>query len=132
LLERILGNQIDRLHLGPAGKRDDAGRIVTNDLAKGRVFFGPYLGLPSGRYEAVFGIETPATARRGRLILEVVAGGKRLQYQNVKLGRGAHLTVRLPFTVASPSENGIEKIEIRAWRKSGDVAFTACRVTRTG
>jgi hypothetical protein len=93
---------------------------------------GHTLGLPSGRYEAVFGIETPATARRGRLILDVVSGGERLQYQNVKLGRGAHLTVRLPFTVASPRETGIEKIEIRAWRKSGDAAFTACRVKIAG
>jgi hypothetical protein len=45
LLQRILGNQIDRLQLGPAGHRDDSGRIVTNDLAKGRVFYGPYLGI---------------------------------------------------------------------------------------
>jgi hypothetical protein len=105
---------------------------VTNDLAKGRVFYGPYLGLPSGRYEAILGIETPTTARGGRLILDVVADGKRLRYQNVKLGRGAHLSVRLPFTVAATSGNGVEKIEIRAWRKSGEAAFTTCRVNIAG
>jgi hypothetical protein len=132
LLRRVLGDQIDRLHVGPAGHRDGAGRILTNDSAKGRVFFGPYLGLPGGRYEAAIGIETPATARRGRLRLDVVTGGTRLQRQDVKLVRGAHLTVRLPFTVASPSENGNGKIEIRAWRKSGEATFTECRVSAEG
>jgi hypothetical protein len=132
LLQRVLGDQIDRLQLGPAGIRDSAGRIVTNGPANGRVFFGPYLGLPGGRYEAVVAIETPATAHSGRLILDVVTGGRRLHYQNLKIGGQAHLTVRLPFTVASPSDTRLEKIEIRAWRKGGDAAFTACRVNREG
>src|SRR5271169_6640475 len=50
LFERQLGEQIEHLHIGPAGRRDAEGRIETVPGREGHVFFGPYLAVPSGRY----------------------------------------------------------------------------------
>ena len=68
-MHRLLGEQIARLELGPAGRRE-AGRIVANDVAKGTVFYGPYLALPEGRYEAVVTMAS-ALPKGGHLILDV-------------------------------------------------------------
>ena len=49
--ERWLGEQIGRLHVGAAGRRDAEGRIETRPGQEGHVFYGPYLTLPDGRYQ---------------------------------------------------------------------------------
>ena len=50
LFKRRLGEQIEHLHVGAAGRRDAEGRIETVPGREGHVFFGPYLAVPSGRY----------------------------------------------------------------------------------
>jgi hypothetical protein len=126
MLGRLLGDQLHRLETGPAGRRD-GGQIITRPNAAGTVFYGPYLALPRGRYEAVVSIE-PTGSRCGPLELEVVADGKPIRSERVRFGDPSGRTVRLPFTVADPQRDLIEKVEIRARISGGAVAFTACEV----
>jgi hypothetical protein len=128
LVQRLLGEQLHRLQLGPAGRRDESGRIETDGLKKGCVFFGPYLVLPRGRYEAVLQIEPLGNARRGQLMLDVAAGGKRLFRQDVTFPKGYGVTVRLPFALPEPRLGDIERVEIRAWSTSCQATFMACRL----
>lgn len=130
LVQRLLGEQLHSLRLGPAGRRDESGRIVTNEGAKGFVFFGPYLVLPGGRYEAIVEIELRETGRRGRLSLDVAAGGRRLQRRDVSFADGNSITVRLPFELSAPSLESIERLEIRAWSSGSQAAFSGCRLHR--
>lgn len=77
LLDRRLGEQIDRLRVGAAGRRDAEGRIGTVAGREGHVFFGPYLAVPSGRYRVTVGMLKNRTSRRSRAsgaVLEAAAG----------------------------------------------------------
>ena len=126
LLRRLLGEQLGRLQVGPAGHRD-AGRILTMGTAKGMVFFGPYLGLPSGRYQATLAIE-PGALKCGRLVLDVATGGRPLRRETIRVGHSGEMTVNLPFTVPPSRGDVLDKIEIRAWRHTGEAVFAGCRL----
>ena len=126
LLRRLLGEQIDRLELGAAGRRDAAG-IAASGGARGTLFYGPYLALPEGRYEAVVTM-TPASPKRGHLVLDVLASGRRLSSRKIDLRRDSQLTVALPFAVPPSPGDAVERIEFRAWHDEGDVTITSCRL----
>lgn len=128
LVGRLLGEQLPRLQLGPAGRRDNSGRILTSGIGKGRIFFGPYVGLPVGRYEAVLDIAAPATNGRGRVTCDVTAGGRLLRKETVDLAPGRDVTARLPFAIPGTGGAVVEKVEVRAWLDAGEAAFTGCRI----
>jgi len=126
LLRRLLGEQIEHLELGPAGRRE-AGGIAASGLARGTVFYGPYLSLPAGRYEAVVTM-AQASPMRGQLVLDVLANGRSLSSQKIDLSRDRRSTVALPFAVPPSPGEGQERIEIRARRNQGEIKFTSCRL----
>jgi hypothetical protein len=77
LFERRLGEQIEHLHVGAAGRRDAEGSIETVPGREGHVFFGPYLDVPSGRYrDGVRMRISPGERYRNAsgAVLEAVAG----------------------------------------------------------
>jgi hypothetical protein len=87
------------------------------------------LALPEGRYEAVVTIG-PASPKRGRLVLDVLANGRRHCSCKIDLSRDNRSTVALPFAVPPSPADGVERIEIRAWRDHGEITFTSCRLNR--
>jgi len=73
-----------------------------------------------------------ASPRRGQILLDVAANGRRLSSQKINLSRDSQSTVALPFVVPSSPGDGVERIEIRAWRDQGEITFTSCRLHRLG
>jgi hypothetical protein len=127
-VRRLLGDQIHRLKLGPAGRRDDRGRIATKDSGKGLVFFGPHLKLPAGGYEAVIGIESAAGARGANVMLEVIGGTHCLERRKVRPDAGSLSTVRIPFAIPSAGDDELQAVEVRARSAGGTAIFTECRL----
>jgi hypothetical protein len=132
-LRRLLGEQLPRLQIGQAGRRDEEGRIEAIRGRKGHVFFGPYLALPSGRYEAIVRVETPRDTHRRPLSLEVVVGETPLASKTLRLGQGEAISVSLPFAVPQSNADSFAKIEIRA-RSFGRLGavFSQCMFKLTG
>ena len=133
LASRALGDQTQRMQLGPAGRRDEDGRIAAMPGRKGRVFFGPYIALPEGDYEAFVGIAAPAKPTRRKLAIDVVAGERKLEYDRAWLDGNGGTVVRIRFRV--PPIQGIkdrDRVEIRASSSGMAVAFTEIRLTRVG
>jgi hypothetical protein len=127
-VRRLMGEQLARLIVGPAGRRDDRGGIVSDPARRGVVFFGPYLGLPNGRYEVVIGLEAAPAGARGRLALDVVgSGGGRLAAREVRLAPGTASSVRLPFAVSQPGDE-VLPVEFRMLSSGGAVTVTECRL----
>jgi len=56
-----LGEQLEKLCLGSAGRRDEDGNIWAVLGEEGNLFYGPYLALPPGQYSVrmIFALETP-------------------------------------------------------------------------
>ena len=122
-----------RMQLGPAGRRDEAGRIASISGRKGRVFFGPYIALPEGEYEAIVGIAATARATRRHLAIDVVAGKRQLEYDRTWLDGNGSTVVRIRFRV--PPIQSIEdraRVEIRAASSGIAAAFTEIRLSRVG
>ena len=71
-----------------------------------------------------------ASPKRGQLVLDVLANGRRLSSQKIDLSRDSQPSVALPFAVAPSPGEGVERIEIRAWRDQGEITFTSCRLNR--
>ena len=133
LASRALGDQTQRMQLGPAGRRDEDGRIVAMPGRKGRVFFGPYIALPEGDYEALVGIAAPVRPIRRNLAIDVVAGERKLEYDRAWLDGNGGTVVRIRFRV--PPIQGIkdrDRVEIRASSSGMAAAFTEIRLTRVG
>jgi hypothetical protein len=128
LMGRLLGDQLPRLRLGARGARDERGHIATIGAGPGRVFFGPYIALPEGRYEAAIAIDAPATVRPARLALDVVAGDRCLDSRVVQLVAGAATRVQLAFAVVSTRGEPLENVELRAWSEGGEATITECRL----
>jgi hypothetical protein len=133
LAVRALGDQTQRMQLGPAGRREEDGRIVAMPGRKGRVFFGPYIALPEGDYEALVGVAAPMRATRRNLAIDVVAGGRKLEYDRAWLDNEAGAVVRIRFKV--PPIQKMEdryRVEIRASSSGIAAAFTEIRLSRVG
>ena len=133
LASRALGDQTQHVQLGPAGRRDEDGRIVAMPGRKGRVFFGPYIALPEGDYEAFIGIAAPAKPIRRKLAIDVVTGERNLEYDRAWLKGSGGTVVRIRFKVP-PIQGGKDRdrVEIRASSSGMAVAFTEIRLTRVG
>ena len=133
LASRALGDQTQRMQLGPAGRRDEDGRIVAMPGRKGRVFFGPYIALPEGDYEALIGIAAPAKPIRRKLAIDVVTGERNLEYDRAWLDGSGGTVVRIRFKV-SPIQGSKDRdrVEIRASSSGMAAAFTEIRLTRVG
>ena len=129
LIDRLVGDQLRRLHVGPAGRREGVNRIITNDVGSGCIFYGPYIALPSGKYEVAVTVEAPPGSRRGRVRLDVSASGTPLVEQLVRL-EGGPASARLQFGISPEIAQKFAEIEIRAWADEGGAAFTECRLTR--
>jgi hypothetical protein len=133
LAARLLGDQMQRLQLGVAGRRDAIGRITSTPGHKGRVFFGPYLALPQGDYEALIGIAGPRKFGPKNLAIDVVAGKRKLDYDQSRQAAGGDTLVRAKFRVPPA---GIlqddERVEIRAWSSGVEAAFTEIKLVRAG
>jgi hypothetical protein len=133
LAARVLGDQTRRMQLGPAGRRDEAGRIFSISGRKGRVFFGPYIALPEGDYEAIVGIAATARVTRRNLAIDVVAGNRQLEYDRTWLDGDGSTVVRIRLRV--PPIQSIEdrdRVEIRAASSGIAAAFTEIRLSRVG
>jgi hypothetical protein len=133
LVSRLLGEQMQRMQLGAAGRWDEQGRIATVSGRKGHVFFGPYLALPEGHYEALIAIEAPVRGRGSRLEIEVVANKHRLACESVRPEPDGGAIVRLRFRVPPahrPEDLG--RVEIRARSSGVSAAFTEIRLGRVG
>ncbi len=133
LASRALGDQTQRMQLGPAGRREEDGRIMAMPGRKGRVFFGPYVALPEGDYEALVGIAAPVRPIRRNLAIDIVAGERKLEYDRVWLDGNGGTVVRIRFRV--PPIQGIkdrDRVEIRASSSGMAAAFTEIRLTRVG
>jgi hypothetical protein len=133
LAARVLGEQTPHLQLGVAGRRDAIGRIASTPGRKGRIFFGPYLALPQGDYEALVGIAGPRKLGPKSLSIDVVAGNRKLDYDQSRQAAGDDTLVRVKFRVppAGIVQDG-DRVEIRAWSSGIDVAFTQIRLDRAG
>ncbi len=116
--ERWLGEQIGRLHVGAAGRRDAEGRIETRPGQEGHVFYGPYLTLPDGRYRATLQIEaSPGTRSEvaARVLVEVAAGqavlaSRRLDRSGLKSG-----VLTLEFGISPEQAARDAALEIRLY-----------------
>ena len=116
--ERWLGEQIGRLHVGAAGRRDAEGRIETWPGQEGHVFYGPYLTLPDGRYRATLQIEaSPGTRSEvaARVLVEVAAGqavlaSRRLDRSGIKSG-----VLSLEFGISPEQAARDAALEIRLY-----------------
>ena len=133
LAARLLGDQTQHLQLGVAGRRDAAGRIASTPGRKGRVFFGPYLALPQGDYEALVGIVGPRKLGLKSLSIDVVAGNRKLDYDQSRQAAEGDTLVRVKFRVppAGILQDG-DRVEIRAWSSGIEVAFSQIRLDRAG
>jgi hypothetical protein len=133
LVARLLGDQTRRMQLGPAGRWDEAGRIVSAPGLKGRVFFGPYIALPTGDYEAVVGIAAVLKPTRRNLAIDVVAGDRKLEYDRAWLDHEGSSIVRIRFRVPPVQEGeDRDRIEIRASSSGLAAAFTQIQLSRVG
>lgn len=133
LASRALGDQMQRMQLGPAGRRDEAGRIVAMPGRKGQIFFGPHVALPEGDYEALVGIAGPVRPTRRKLAIDVVAGERKLEYDRAWLEGNGGTLVRIRFRVpAIPGIKDRDRVEIRASSSGMAAAFTEIRLTRVG
>jgi hypothetical protein len=133
LASRALGDQTQRMQLGPAGRRDEDGKIVAMPGRKGQVFFGPCVALPEGDYEALVGIAAPVRPIRRNLAIDVVAGERKLEYDRAWLDGNGSTIVRIRFRV--PPIHAIKdrnRVEIRASSSGMAAAFTEIRLTRVG
>jgi hypothetical protein len=122
--ERLLGDQLPNLKLGPMGARDPQGNIVTRGGGKGWVFYGPYIALPEGRYEA--SIKVAAAGPACKLMLDLVTDGVCLDRRTLRLAAGQAEAVR--FVFAAPGPLPLERIEFRARSGGGAAIVTACRL----
>jgi hypothetical protein len=133
LAARMLGDQTGRMQLGPAGRRDEAGRIASISGRKGRVFFGPYIALPEGDYEAIVGIAAAVKTTRRNLAVDVVVGERKLEYDRTCLDSNGSTVVRIRFKVP-PVQDTEERggVQIRASSSGKGAAFTEIRLSRVG
>jgi hypothetical protein len=128
LADRLLGDQIHRLQIGAAGRRAADGTILSAPGRTGHVFFGPYLALPPGRYEASVGFES-LRIRRGKITIDVVAGEETFAVQRSSSLRAGHHRLRISFEIRPPrTAERIRRVEIRAWTDCVEVAFRECRL----
>jgi hypothetical protein len=133
LASRALGDQMQRMQLGPAGRRVEDGRIVAMPGRKGRIFFGPHVALPEGDYEALVGIAAPVRPTRRKLAIDVVAGERKLEYDRAWLDGNGGTVVRIRFRVPPiQSIKDRDRVEIRASSSGIEAAFTEIRLTRVG
>ncbi len=133
LAARLLGEQTQRLQLGVAGRRDAMGRIASMPGRKGRVFFGPYLALPHGEYEALVGIAGPRKLGRKSLAIDVVAGARKLDYDQSRQAAEGDTLVRIRFRVPPVDIlQDSDRVEIRAWSSGIEATFTQIRLDRAG
>ena len=131
LAARLLGEQTQHLQLGVAGRRDAAGRIASAPGRKGRVFFGPYLALPHGDYEALVGVAGPRKLSPKSLSIDVVAGDRKLDYDQSRQAAGGDTLVRVRFRVPRVDVlQDSDRVEIRAWSSGIEAAFTQIRLSR--
>jgi len=121
-----LGEQIHRLRIGPAGRREEGrSSIAAIPGRHGHVFYGPYLSLPRGAYEASLDFE-PRRGGCGRISVEIVAGSKKFASKRIALNHNTARRVSLRFAIPA----ALGKIEIRASTDGGDAVFRGCRLDR--
>ncbi len=133
LAARLLGEQTQHLQLGVAGRRDAMGRIASSPGRKGRVFFGPYLALPHGDYEALVGVAGPRKLGPKSLSIDVVAGDRKLDYDQSRQAAEGDTLVRIRFRVPRVDIlQDSDRVEIRAWSSGIEAAFTQIRLDRVG
>jgi hypothetical protein len=130
LADRVLGEQLHRLQIGAAGRRAGEGAILTVPGRKGHVFYGPYLALPPGRYEASIGFELGRT-KRGRIAIDVVAGAETFAIQPLSRRHSGAQLWRIGFEIPPPqTPERTRRVEIRAWADRVAAAFRECRLDR--
>jgi len=129
LLERQLGEQIEQLHVGDAGRRDAERRIETVPGREGHVFFGPYLAVPSGRYRVTVRMQTSSGLRHRHVsgaVLEAVAGRAILANQAFDRDSMKSGALTMEFAVSPGQAERGEALEIRLYSPSNFAAtFTS-------
>jgi len=129
LFERQLGEQIEHLHVGAAGRRDAEGRIETVPGREGHVFFGPYLAVPCGRYRVTVRMQTRPGLRHRRAsgaVLEAVAGRAILANQPFDRDSMKSGVLMMEFAVSPVQAERGETLEIRVYSPSNfAVTFTS-------
>ena len=129
LFERRLGEQIEYLHVGAAGRRDAEGRIETVPGREGHVFFGPYLAMPSGRYRVTVSMQTSPGVRyrdASGAVLEVAAGRTILASQAFDRNSIKSGELTMKFAVSSGEAAQGEALKIRVYSPSNFAAtFTS-------
>ena len=129
LFERRLGEQIEHLHVGAAGRRDAEGRIETVPGREGHVFFGPYLAVPSGRYRVSVRMRiSPGVRYRDAsgAVLEVAAGRTILVSQPFDRDSMKSGVLTMEFAVSPAQAERGEALEFRVYSPSNFAAtFTS-------
>ena len=129
LFERRLGEQIEHLHVGVAGRRDAEGRIETVLGREGHVFFGPYLAMPSGRYRVSVSMRiSPGVRYRDAsgAVLEVAAGRAILANQAFDRDSVKSGVLTIEFAVSPGQAERGEVLEFRVYSPSNFAAtFTS-------
>ncbi len=129
LFERRLGEQIEHLHVGAAGRRDAEGCIETVPGREGHVFFGPYLAVPSGRYRVSVRMRiSPGVRYRDAsgAVLEVAAGRTILASQPFDRNGIKSGVLTIEFAVSPGRVAQGEALEIRVHSPSNFAAsFTS-------
>jgi len=129
LFERQLGEQIEHLHVGIAGRRDAEGRIETAPGREGHVFFGPYLAVPSGRYRVTVRMQTTPGVRyrdASGAVLEAVAGRAILANQPFDRDSMKSGVLMMEFAVSPVQAERGEALEIRVYSPTNFAAtFTS-------
>jgi hypothetical protein len=115
----LLGEQIEKLMIGGAGRRNDDGSIAAVLGKEGHVFFGPYLELPPGPYSVrmIFAAELPPESETDDpgIVLEAVWGERIIAsfpLDEVSLEAGV---VALPFEVPAAGPTEGSRLEIRIY-----------------
>lgn len=131
---QLLGEQLENLMIGSAGRRDDDGSIAAVSGKEGHVFYGPYLELPPGRYSVrmIFAAEPPEDeADDPGMILEAVWGGKVIAsfpLDEASLEAGI---VALPFELPKEGADEDPRLEIRVYsRGRSPLVITSIDVRR--
>ncbi len=129
LFKRRLGEQIEHLHVGAAGRRDAEGCIETVPGREGHVFFGPYLAVPSGRYRVSVRMRISPGVRycdASGAVLEVAAGSTILASQPLDRDSMKSGVLTIEFAVSLAQAERGEALEFRVYSPSNFAAtFTS-------
>ena len=120
LMDQVLGNQLDTVHLSENAQRDRHAISVKASGKPGHVFFGPYISLPAADYSLQLTVSAPAVTDTLEIVAEVAEDGDILaqsQHAVEPTSQATTMPITLPFRTRAQSGalNLSRPCEFRLW-----------------